>query len=70
VIEIIIFAAMNKVYGCVVDMEDHLVRKEGGKFSFVEFQAHPERYASTFSRKVTIPGPKKATRVSTSDSRY
>ena len=45
--------ATNKVYGCVVDMADHLVRKDGGKFDFQEFQAHPEKYASNFSRKVS-----------------
>lgn len=44
---------INKVYGCVVDMEDHLVRKDGGKFDFQEFQEHSERYASNFSRKVS-----------------
>ncbi|KAF6041134.1 AASS [Bugula neritina] len=44
--------ATNKVYGCVVDMEDHLVRKNGGPFNFQEFQAHPERYASNFSRLI------------------
>ncbi|XP_067935063.1 alpha-aminoadipic semialdehyde synthase, mitochondrial-like isoform X2 [Watersipora subatra] len=42
----------NKVYGCVVDMKDHLVRKDGGSFDPVEFQKYPEKYASNFSRKI------------------
>lgn len=45
----------NKVYGCVVDMKDHLVRKDGGQFDMEDFHAHPEEYASNFSRKVKPP---------------
>lgn len=47
------FLANNKVYGCVVDMEDHLVRKDGGPFNFEEFKEHPHKYASNFSRQVS-----------------
>ena len=42
------------MYGCVVDMKDHLVRKDGGSFDMQDFQKHPEQYASIFSRKVTL----------------
>ena len=44
--------AQNKVYGTVVDMEHHLVRKDSSGFDFQEFWEYPERYASTFSLKV------------------
>ena len=44
---------MRKVYGCVVSRDDHYVRIEGGKFNAAEFEEHPERYASTFSHKVS-----------------
>ena len=44
--------ATNKVYACVVDMEDNLVRKKDGGFDRDEYLQHPERYASTFSVKV------------------
>ena len=47
-----VFSGTKKVYGCVVDREDHLVRKEGGEFNADEFVAHPERYASVFARQV------------------
>ncbi|ELT95650.1 hypothetical protein CAPTEDRAFT_173154 [Capitella teleta] len=43
--------ATNKVYGCVVDMEDNLIRKSDGGFDAQEYFAHPERYASAFSQK-------------------
>ncbi|XP_013412540.1 alpha-aminoadipic semialdehyde synthase, mitochondrial isoform X2 [Lingula anatina] len=44
--------ATNKVYGCEVNMWDHLVRKEGGKFDMEEFLKHPERYGSNFAKKI------------------
>ena len=44
----------NVVYACVADMEDNLVRTTDGGFNRDEYFAHPERYASTFSKKVTI----------------
>ena len=47
-----LISAQNKVYGTVVDMEHHLVRKDSSGFDFQEFWDHPERYASTFSLKV------------------
>ncbi len=48
------FAAQNKLYGTVVDMEHHLVRKEGSGFEAQEFFEFPERYGSTFSVKVHV----------------
>jgi hypothetical protein len=46
------FLVMNKVYGCVVSRSDYLIRKERGKFDREEYQAHPERYVSTFASEV------------------
>ncbi|KAK2187791.1 hypothetical protein NP493_154g03016 [Ridgeia piscesae] len=43
--------ATNKVYACVVDMQDHLVRKSDGGFDPNEYFEFPDRYASTFSVK-------------------
>lgn len=43
----------NKVvYACVVDMEDNLVRTSDGGFDRDEYMTHPDRYASTFSKKI------------------
>lgn len=42
----------NVVYGCVVDMEDNLMRTSDGGFDRDEYIKHPERYASTFSKKI------------------
>ena len=50
---IIVFAARKKLYGCVVDMADNLVRKTDGGFDEDEYFAHPERYASCFANKVS-----------------
>ncbi|KAL8567459.1 hypothetical protein ACOMHN_010050 [Nucella lapillus] len=47
-----VHGAMNKIYACVVSREDHYVRKDGGSFDAVEFEDHPERYASKFSHKI------------------
>jgi len=44
--------ATNRVYACVVDMEDNLIKKKDGGFDRAEYLAHPERYASAFSVKV------------------
>ena len=44
----------NKVYGCVVDMADNLVRKSDGGFDQQEYFSHPELYASNFARKVAL----------------
>ena len=46
------FVATNKLYGCVVDMPDNLVRKSDGGFDVNEYFSHPELYASNFARKV------------------
>lgn len=40
------------LYGCVVDMENNLERKQGGGFSRDEYKEHPDRYKSTFNTKV------------------
>ena len=50
-----VIPATNKLYACVVDMEDNLVRKSDGGFSAAEYFQFPERYASTFSHKVCWP---------------
>ncbi|KAK6638413.1 hypothetical protein RUM44_008842 [Polyplax serrata] len=43
---------MNKVYCCEVRRRHHLERKEGGGFDSEEYSEHPERYISTFSKKM------------------
>ncbi len=58
---IFLFPALDKVYGCVVDMQDNLVRKTDGGFSEEEYLQHPDRYASTFSVKVQKAISNKAT---------
>ena len=40
--------------GTVVSREDYLVPKAGGVFNAEEYDAHPERYRSTFAEKVFI----------------
>lgn len=40
--------------GTVVSREDYLVPKAGGLFNAEEYDAHPERYRSTFAEKVFI----------------
>ncbi|CAK9832920.1 Alpha-aminoadipic semialdehyde synthase, mitochondrial [Anthophora retusa] len=42
----------TKIYGCEVRRRHHLERKEGGGFDPDECDKHPERYISTFSKKV------------------
>lgn len=44
--------SLNKVYACVVDKEDNLVRKLDGGYDADEFNQFPEKYASTFSQKI------------------
>ncbi|XP_045474801.1 alpha-aminoadipic semialdehyde synthase, mitochondrial [Harmonia axyridis] len=44
--------SLNKVYGCVVRRRDYLEREGGGGFDPVEYEEHPERYISTFSKKI------------------
>ena len=39
--------------GTVVSREDYLVPKAGGLFDAEEYDAHPERYRSTFAEKVS-----------------
>jgi len=43
----------TKVYGCVVDMEDHLVRKDTGKFGGAQdFFENPDDYVSHFAKTI------------------
>ncbi|CAG0879956.1 unnamed protein product [Cyprideis torosa] len=44
--------AHNKVYACSVSRHDHIERKEGGRFNSDEFEEFPERYYSSFSKKI------------------
>lgn len=46
------FLGQNKLYGCEVSRADHLKRREGGGFDAKEYDEYPERYISTFSRKI------------------
>ena len=49
----LIVTANKKLYGCVVDMADNLVRKSDGKFDMQDYFEHPEKYASTFASEVS-----------------
>lgn len=42
----------NKLYGCEVSRADHLERREGGGFDPQEYEQFPERYISTFNKKI------------------
>ncbi|KAL7643679.1 UNVERIFIED_CONTAM: hypothetical protein RMT77_005662 [Armadillidium vulgare] len=44
--------ATNKVYGCEISRQDHLVKKDGGKYNAEEYEEHPERYISLFPLKI------------------
>lgn len=44
--------SLNKMYACEVSRQDHLVRKDGGKYDAVEYEEHPERYISVFAHKI------------------
>lgn len=44
--------SQNKLYGCEVSRSDHLERREGGGFDAQEYEQFPERYISTFSKKI------------------
>jgi len=44
--------ATNKVYACEVSRHDHLIRIKGGKFDAKEYDEHPNRYISVFSKKI------------------
>ncbi|RZF48102.1 hypothetical protein LSTR_LSTR002168 [Laodelphax striatellus] len=44
--------ATSKVYGCEVRRRHHLERKEGGGYDRFEYEQHPSRYISTFSKKI------------------
>ena len=45
--------ATNKIYACEVGRKDHLVRIKGGPYDATEYDEHPDRYISVFSKKVT-----------------
>ena len=42
----------NKLYACEIRRSDQFERRNGGGYNEQEFQEHPERYISNFSRKV------------------
>ncbi|KAH0553318.1 alpha-aminoadipic semialdehyde synthase, mitochondrial [Cotesia glomerata] len=42
----------NKIYGCEIRRRHHLERKEDGGYDAEEYDKHPERYISTFSKKI------------------
>ncbi|KAI9220705.1 Saccharopine dehydrogenase-domain-containing protein [Blastocladiella britannica] len=42
----------RKVYGVVVDVQDHVVRTDGGQFAFDHYVKHPEVYKSEFATKI------------------
>ncbi|XP_039287420.1 alpha-aminoadipic semialdehyde synthase, mitochondrial [Nilaparvata lugens] len=44
--------ATTKVYGCEVRRRHHLERKEGGGYDRFEYEQHPSKYISTFSKKI------------------
>ncbi|ERL91618.1 hypothetical protein D910_08948 [Dendroctonus ponderosae] len=44
--------SLNKVYGCEVRRRHYLERADGGGFDRTEYEEHPERYVSTFSKKI------------------
>ena len=49
----------RKVIGTVVSREDYLVPKAGGVFDAEEYDAHPDRYRSTFAETVSMSKIKK-----------
>lgn len=49
---ICLVADHRKVIGTVVSREDYLVPKTGGVFDAEEYDAHPDRYRSTFAETV------------------
>nr|SVE94073.1 EOG090X0141 [Simocephalus serrulatus] len=44
--------ATNKIYACEVSRRDHLIRIKGGTFDAKEYDEHPSRYISVFSKKI------------------
>lgn len=42
----------TKIYACEVRRRHHLERKEDGGFDPEEYDKHPERYISTFSKNI------------------
>lgn len=51
--EVVELGDMRKVYGTVVSKEDYLEHKDGRKFDAAEFDAHPEKYRSSFAEKAS-----------------
>lgn len=49
------FIARTKLYGCVVGRSDYLERIEGGGYDQEEYEQFPDRYKSTFNKKVCLP---------------
>ncbi|KAI9093121.1 Saccharopine dehydrogenase-domain-containing protein [Phlyctochytrium arcticum] len=42
----------HRVYGCQVNTQDYLVRKDGWKFDREHYHEHPEQYMSVFHEKI------------------
>ncbi|GAA6063495.1 hypothetical protein JCM10212_004454 [Sporobolomyces blumeae] len=42
----------KQIYACHLELQDYLVHVEGKPFSREEYREHPERYRSTFHRKI------------------
>ena len=49
---IVFVSARNKLYICIVEREDHLVRKDGSQFTVEDYNKHPQCYNSVFDTKV------------------
>lgn len=45
-------SARTKLYGCVVGRGHYLERIEGGGYDREEYEQYPDRYISTFNKKV------------------
>ena len=43
---------LDRVYVCVVDMPDHLVRSDGSQFDADDYRQHPQHYRSNFAATV------------------
>ncbi|XP_049782894.1 alpha-aminoadipic semialdehyde synthase, mitochondrial [Schistocerca cancellata] len=44
--------ATTKVYGCEIRRRHHLERKDGGGYDSEEYNKHPQKFISTFSKKI------------------
>jgi len=49
---LLLFSDASQIYGCVVDMHNHLRRKTDGGFDMQEYFDHPDLYESVFAKEV------------------